>query len=165
MLGMVSGDPDHLLARSLCRRGEAEQAVALYKRIGVTSLADHEALYQLSERLVVDANYDRCEWYARAADELLHGNILRNNLAWHYTQADIRQQQALDLALASVADGRDACNVDTLAWAYFRDGQPEVAASVARETLAFGDGSPDPYDGPRAKESSRRLLGLMGRRP
>ena len=56
----------------------------------------------------------------------------------------------------------NAITVDTLAWAYYRDGQYAVARGVARETLAFSSGSGlSAENTERAKASSRRLLALL----
>ena len=157
-----SGDAAHQRARQLCALGDADEAMALYHRIGVQSWADYEAIYDLNERLIVDAKWDLAERTAAASDRLLSSGLLRNNLAWHYTQANLRTEKALNLALASVADGRDVCNVDTLAWAYYRDGQYAVARGVARETLSFAAGSGlSAENTERAKASSRRLLMLL----
>jgi tetratricopeptide (TPR) repeat protein len=156
----------HAQARLRCLRGEAEEALALYQRIGLAGPADREALWQLGAQLIVMGDYDRCERYVRAADRLLDSGGLRNNLAWHYVQTGQRTQQALDLALSSVADSRQPTNVDTLAWAYHRDGQLAVARNVAREVLAFpatGYGC-SAYELGKAQESSRKLLALLGER-
>ncbi|MBI5832262.1 MAG: hypothetical protein HZB16_08145 [Armatimonadetes bacterium] len=164
-----TSDPEHRRARQLCLLGDADEAMALYHRIGVRSIADYEAIYSLNERLVMDAKWDVAERTAVASDKLLRSGLLRNNLAWHYTQANLRPAQALNLALASVADARDVCNVDTLAWAYYRDGQLAVARGVAKETLAFPATSGlRGGNTERAKESSRRLMALIdaaARRP
>ncbi|MBI2300219.1 MAG: hypothetical protein HYU66_14950 [Armatimonadetes bacterium] len=156
---------DHARARLLCHRGKAEEAVALYRKLGVLTPEDEAALFDLNDWLVVNGNYNRCEWYAKEADKLLGGGILRNNLAWHYTQVNRRAHQALDLALMSVAEDRNPCNVDTLAWAYFRNGKRDLAAKLARETLAFERPwftDPSSWQEEAAQDSSRRLLGLLG---
>ena len=148
----------------LCRRGLAEDAIAWYKTHGVMSHADGDALFELTETLIVNGEYDRAEWYVVEADRLLGGGTLRNNLAWHYTQTYQRQQKALDLALASVADRREACNVDTLAWAYYVNGDLDVARSVARETLTFGTSWLSGFcawQESEARLSSERLLRLI----
>lgn len=155
---------DRRRALELCWLGQAREAVALYQQIGVLLDVDREALYHLNARLICDADYDLCEWYAREADRLLGGASLRNNVAWHYTQTGIRQQQCLDLALSSVADSRSACNVDTLAWAYLNAGDRARARKVALETLEINE----PYlsdlsleQQQLAKDSSRRLLARL----
>lgn len=158
----VSRDPERTRAQWLCYRGRAEEAVAAYQQLRVRTEDDRAALWQLADRLVIDGDYDRCEQYVRAADRLLGGGSLRNNLAWHFTQTDQRSRAALDLALSSVGDDRNACNVDTLAWAYYRNGELAVARSIARETLAFPSGRTSwSYEEDEAKDSSRRLLKLL----
>lgn len=155
---------ERALARQLCRRGEAEQAVAIYQRIGVVESADHDAVWELASWLILNGQYDRAERYAREADILVGGGTFRNNLAWHYTQTNQRPSQALALALSSVTANREACSVDTLAWAFYRNGRLADARQTARETLAFDDGGLAPflvYERQQAKDSSRRLLTLL----
>lgn len=149
----------------LCRRGLAEEAVRYYKAQRSLSLDDREALFNLLDYLIVNADYDRAEWYAREGDMLLHGGVLRNNLAWHYTQARIRPDMALALALSSVTSDRNPCAVDTLAWAYFRNGMYRDAVKTANETLAADrswGSSLMGYEDEHAKQSSRKLLALIG---
>lgn len=155
---------DRVRALELCAKGEAEAAVALYEQIGVLTPADEEALFELNEYLIVNGEYDRAEWYAPKADRLLGGGVLRNNLAWHYTQVNIRPKQALDLALNSVAEDRNACNVDTLAWAYYRNGEYATAESVAKETLDFRTtwlSGLAAWEEQEARRSSERLLQMI----
>lgn len=161
----ATGGGAHARARALCATGQAEAAIAAYKHCGVLTAADHNALFELAEALVVDGRYDVAEWYVREADRLMDSATLRNNLAWHYTQTNQRHQAALNLALASVADDREPFNIDTLAWAYYRDGQTALAAKVAQEVLDLPSSSWS-YSAPqlrRGQESSRRLLKLLGR--
>ncbi|NUQ00006.1 MAG: hypothetical protein HUU35_09135, partial [Armatimonadetes bacterium] len=106
------------IAQAFCAGGEAEQAIALYRRIGVRNEDDIASLCALAERLTLAGDWTRAEWYVREADMLLHGGMLRNNLAWHYTQTDQRPSQALALALSATLADRVAATVDTLAWAY-----------------------------------------------
>lgn len=155
---------DRARAIQSCERGQAEQAVALYKRIGVATEDDRGALFGLAEYLITDGNYERCEWYVKQADHLLGGGTLRNNLAWHYSQTNQRLSQALDLALMSVAEDRDASNVDTLAWVYYRLGEFRLAKNIANETLAFHSswlGDFGQWSEQAAKESSRKLLARL----
>lgn len=150
----------------LCRRGLAEEALAYYHQHRYLSLADREALFELLNYLIVNGEYDRAERYAREGDMLLHGGVLRNNLAWHYTQTRLRPTTALALALSSVAADRNICAVDTLAWAYWRCNMTSDAVRTANQTLAFNSpwgSSLMRYEEDRAKASSRKLLGLMGR--
>lgn len=151
-------------AQELCWLGQAREAVALYREIGVLTDSDRQALLELGARLICDANHDLGEWYVHEGDRLLGGAILRNNLAWHYTQLGIRPKQALALAAEAVADNRNACNLDTLAWAHYRSGSPGAAREMAQATLAV--------DAPwltkllseqqeLAKQSSRHLLTLL----
>lgn len=150
-------------AQVLCALGEAEEAVAIYRDLSRLTWQDRDALWTLADRLVIDGQYLRAEWYVRQADALLDGNMLRNNLAWHYTQTDQRAEAALDLALESVSAGRNACNVDTLAWAYWRNGELAEARATAHETLRFsgvGLGMVD-FETEQAKESSRALLHIL----
>ncbi|MCC7493597.1 MAG: hypothetical protein IT204_14680 [Fimbriimonadaceae bacterium] len=145
----------------LAARGLARETVAWYRSHGLNHESDREVLYDLFEHLLVNGQYDLAEWYVREADMLLGGGVLRNNLAWHYTQTGRRAPQALGLALSSVNDDRNACNVDTLAWAYFRAGHRETAERYARQTLQFatrGLGDFGAWEEHEAQESSRRLL-------
>ncbi len=153
---------DRSLAQALCDRGQARDAVALYRRIGVRTEADRAALFHLNEVLIANADYDLAEWYAPQGDQLVGGGTLRNNLAWHYTQAEIRHVTSLRLALSAVTSDRNACSVDTLAWAYWRVGRHADAVRTAQETLKFTalDGGVLDVDWEvnEAKASSRRLL-------
>ena len=153
-------DSPHRQAQSLCRLGQAEEAVTLYEKIGVRGEADEDALFGLLDRLVVEGDWTRCEWFAPRGDALMHTGALRNNLAWHYTQANLRPEKALDLALASVAEERRGYNVDTLAWAYYRDGQRGLAANIAREAIALCDGRHD-WESAHSAASSRKLLSVL----
>lgn len=154
----------HADARELCRKGMAKDAVQLYQRIGIASYADIDALWDLSGWLVTNGEYDLAEWYVREADILLGGGTLRNNLAWHYTQTNQRATQALNLALSSTTAERNACNVDTLAWAYYRNGMVDDARRTALETLTFSTSwleSFGEWEETEAKRSSLELLELL----
>lgn len=146
---------------ALAARGEARQTIAWYREHGLHRESDREVLYDLFEHLLVNGQYDLAEWYVREADMLLGGGVLRNNLAWHYTQTNQRHPQALGLALSSVNDDRNACNVDTLAWAYYRAGHRATAARYAKQTLQFAVNDRHDFgawEDQEAQESSRRLL-------
>ncbi len=144
-------------ARRYCRLGEGDRALAIYRRIGLSG--DDHYLWMLNDRLLQLRRWDEAERTAIGSDALSPGSPFRNNLAWHYTQENMRVAESLDLALAAVADGRTAYNVDTLAWAYYRDGQPEVARRVAGEAINFSG----PWSGSDAESvaSSQRLLALL----
>lgn len=151
-------------AQELCWLGRAREAVALYREIGVLTDSDRQALLGLGARLVYDADHDLSEWFAREGDRLLGGAILRNNLAWHYTQLGIRQHTALELAMQAVMENRTACNVDTLAWAQFGVGNRRAARETAEATLAIDDPWLTPLlreQQELAKQSSRRLLDIL----
>ena len=148
------------------QRGEAREAIAAFQETGLRSEQDRWALYDLLDRLIVDGKFDLAEWYVREADILLSGGGLRNNLAWHYTQVDMRPETALALALSSVTAEREAFNVDTLAWAYYRNGDLVHAIGAARQTLDFHRTwmSGENYDDVQSKESSRKLLAILSER-
>lgn len=144
-----------------CRMGQAREAIAAFQTGGELDENERQALYDLLDRLVMDGKFDLAEWYVREADMLLHGGGLRNNLAWHYTQVDMRSETALALALSSVTAEREPFNVDTLAWAYYRNGDLQHAVEAANEAITmsvpnrFGWAA---YDDAESRESSRRLL-------
>lgn len=149
---------DRLRARELCRRGEAEAAMALYERIGVAT-SDFDALNDLFQVLLLNGDYSRCEWFVRDADRLIGSGVFRNNLAWHYTQTDQRPAEALVLAEESVAAEPTACAIDTLAWAYFANDDVDRAIRTAHETLTYAsDGLWFDRQTEQAVASSERLL-------
>lgn len=155
------GSDERRRAVELCAAGRAREAVAIYDQIGALTATDQQALMDLAAHLLCDADYAECEWFAREGDRLLGGSRLRNNLAWFYTQRQMRPRAALDLALGSVADARNATNVDTLAWAYWNADDPERARLVATETLAFDETyltTLSRHQQAQAQASSRELL-------
>ncbi len=147
-----------------CRMGLAREAIAAFQTGGPLDPNERQGLYDLLDRLVMDGSFDLAEWFVREADMLLIGGGLRNNLAWHYTQVDIRPETALALALSSVTAERLPFNVDTLAWAYYRNGDLASAVATAQEAVTMsvpGRGGLAAYDDEASRESSRKLLRLM----
>lgn len=147
-----------------CLMGQPREAIAAFQATGLRDENDRQGLYDLLDRLVVDGQYDLAEWYVREADILLGGGGLRNNLAWHYTQVEIRPETALALALSSVTAEREPYNVDTLAWAYYRNGDVRHAIESAHSAIGMeqpGRHGLGAWQDEESRESSRRLLRLI----
>jgi tetratricopeptide (TPR) repeat protein len=152
-LGSVSLET---LADAYKRQGDWEKAIATYKEAARRSPDLHVKLGDLyRSRGMLDeaiAEYDASEAPVRAQIERGSANANGyNELAWFYVTKKIKPQEAVSLAEKAVELApADATILDTLRWAYLRNGQFAEALETFRKILVSQPGPRLSFSGWRA---------------
>ncbi len=127
------------LAKVACAEGHLDEAIALYeKAISIIPLPAYAAALgdvqsKAGNTAEAKKQYDLVEFIARL--NTFNQTVYNRELAVFYADHDIHLQQALALARKEFEVRHDIYTWDALAWALYKNSQPEQAAAAIKEAL------------------------------
>jgi tetratricopeptide (TPR) repeat protein len=130
------------LAKVASAEGRLSDAVALYKKaLGIIPLPAYAAALGDVYAKAGDAGeakkqYDLVGYIGRL--NTFNQTVYNRELAVFYADHDVHLQEALELARKEFEVRHDIYTWDALAWALYKNSQPEQAAAAIREALRLG---------------------------
>ncbi len=127
------------LAKVAIAEGHLTEAIALYERaISVIPLPAYAAALgdvqtKAGNLSAAQKQYDLVEFIAKL--NAFNQTVYNRELAVFYADHDIHLQQSLDLARKEFDIRHDVYTWDALAWALYKNSQPEQAAAAIKEAL------------------------------
>jgi len=127
------------LAKVSAAEGQLAEAIELYKQaIGVIPLPAYAAALgdvyaKAGNSAEAKKNYDLVEYIARL--NTFNQSVYNRELAVFYADHDVHLPQALELARKEFEVRHDVYTWDALAWALYKNAQPQEAATAIKEAL------------------------------
>lgn len=134
------------LAKVASAEGHLPESIELYKKaISVIPLPAYAAalgdVYAKAGNTVeAKKQYDLVEYIGQL--NAFNQTVYNRELSLFYSDHDIHLQQALDLAHKEFEVRHDIYTWDALAWALYKNSQPEQAAAAVKEALRLGTKDP-----------------------
>ena len=134
------------LAKVSAAEGHLADAIELYKQaIGVIPLPAYAAALgdvytKAGNSAEAKKNYDLVEYIARL--NTFNQSVYNRELAVFYADHDVHLPQALALARKEFEVRHDIYTWDALAWALYKNAQPQEAAAAIKEALHLGTRDP-----------------------
>lgn len=130
------------LAKVRAAQGEYAASIDLYQR-AVAIIPQPDLLAALGDVYLLAGQpdrarlqYDTVEHIGRLAQ--INRQIYNRQLANFYSDHDLRLHQALKLATAELASRKDILGYDAAAWAYFKNGQLDLAQELIEQAMQLG---------------------------
>lgn len=134
------------LAKVASAEGRLTEAIALYtKALGIIPLPVYagalgDVYLKAGDAGEAKKQYDLVEYIGRL--NAFNQTVYNRELAVFYADHDIYLQQALELARKEFEVRHDIYTWDALAWALYKNSQPEQAAAAIKEALRLGTNDP-----------------------